>query len=167
MVALKNILQDYPNTQLWVVGDGPEQAHLETQAKDLGIFEKVHFWGRQADVAVFYKNADSYLLSSDSEGWGLVIVEAATYGLPILMTDVGCAGEFIYDGKNGLVVPVGEVKAFEEGMRKLRSEPTLREALGREVKASLTTLPSEEELTERYVSGWEKALAETHKKSLF
>ena len=167
MMALKNMLPEYPATQLWIVGDGPEQAHLETQAKDLGISDHVIFWGRQAEVATFYKNADSYLLSSDSEGWGLVIVEAATYGLPILMTDVGCAGEFIYDGKNGLVVPVGDVKAFEEGMRKLRRDAVFRESLGREAKASLTTLPTKEELIERYVSAWEKALAASRKKSLF
>ena len=167
MVALKNMLPDYPETQLWIVGDGPEQAHLEAQAKELGISDHVIFWGRQAEVATFYKNADSYLLSSDSEGWGLVIVESATYGLPILMTDVGCAGEFIYDGKNGLVVPVGEAKAFEEGMRKLRSNAELREALGSAAKASIANLPTKEELIGTYVSGWEKALAVSRKKSLF
>ena len=116
------------------------------------------FWGWHADVSAFYSHADSYLLSSDSEGWGLVIFEAAAYGLAILMTDVGCAEEFIYDGKNGLIVPPGDAKAFEEGMLKLREQKPLRESLGNAAQDSLATLPSKDELILRYVASWKKAL---------
>jgi glycosyltransferase involved in cell wall biosynthesis len=155
--AFKNLLVQYPDTQLWVVGAGPERALLEKNAQDLGVADQVRFWGWHRDPSAFYAHADSFLLSSDSEGWGLVIVEAAAHRLPILMTDVGCAGEFIHDGENGLIVPVGDPRAFEEGMEKIRTDAALREALGKAAEESLATLPSREELIQGYVESWERA----------
>lgn len=99
------------------------------------------------------------MLSSDSEGWGLVIFEAASYALPILMTDVGCAGEFIHDGGNGLVVPPRKQKAFEAGMIKLRADAKSRASLGKAAEGSLAALPSREELIQKYVASWRKAFS--------
>lgn len=159
--AFKNIIAEYPDTKLWIVGDGPERAQLEEEARDLSLADHVRFWGWHAEVSAFYAHADSYLLSSDSEGWPLVILEAAAHRLPILMTDVGCAREFIRDGENGLVVPVGDKEAFLEGMEKIRTDATLREALGKAAKDSLAALLSREELMRRYVSSWERAIHNT------
>ena len=164
-MALKRLLARHPHTQLWVVGDGPDWALLEKKARKLGIVDHVRFWGWHEDPSAFYTYADSFLLSSDSEGWGLVIVEAAAHRLPILMTDVGCAGEFIHDGKNGLVVPVGDREAFVEGMLRLREQAPLREALSQSAKESLATLPSREELMQRYVSSWERASRSSSQKT--
>ncbi|MHB8913404.1 MAG: glycosyltransferase [Minisyncoccota bacterium] len=155
--AFKNLLARYPDTQLWVAGDGPERGALEAAARELGIADRVRFWGWHADPSAFYAHADSFLLSSDSEGWGLVVVEAAAHGLPVLMTDVGCAGEFIRDGENGLVVPVGGQQGFEAGMLRLREQVPLRASLGRAARSSLAALPSGDELIGRYVSSWEKS----------
>jgi glycosyltransferase involved in cell wall biosynthesis len=155
--AFKNLVVHYPDTQLWIVGDGPEREMLEKIVRKLSLSDRVLFWGWQSELSAFYTHADSYLLSSDSEGWGLVIFEAATYGLPILMTDVGCAGEFIQDGRNGLIVPPRAGKAFEAGMTKLRADAVLRESLGQAAQDSGAMLPSREELIQKYVSSWGKA----------
>lgn len=159
LTAFKRLLARHPDTQLWVVGNGPERLFLEKKARKLGISDRVRFWGWQADTSAFYTYADSFLLSSGSEGWGLVVVEAAAHRLPILMTDVGCAGEFIHDGENGLVVPVGGREAFAEGMERLRTDAALREALSAAAKDSLASLPSREALMQRYVESWERARA--------
>jgi glycosyltransferase involved in cell wall biosynthesis len=155
--TFKNLVVRYPDTQLWIVGDGPERALLERNAKELKISDRVVFWGWQSNPSAFYAHADSYLLSSDSEGWGLAIFEAAAYELAILMTDVGCAGEFIHNGTNGLVVPPRDPKALETGMIILRTDAQLRESLGQAAKNSLALLPSKEKLMQWYVSSWEKA----------
>jgi glycosyltransferase involved in cell wall biosynthesis len=157
LLSFKNLLAQYPDTQLWIVGNGPERVFLEKKAIDLGIADRVIWWSWQADVSDFYANADSYLLSSDSEGYGLVIFEAAEHNLAILMTDVGCAGEFIHNGENGLIVPVNNQEAFTAGMIKLRTNKELRESLGEAAKNSLATLPTKEELIQKYVESWEKA----------
>lgn len=159
--ALKSLLATHPATQLWVVGDGPERVALEEQARELALLDHVRFWGWHADPSVFYTHADSFLLSSFSEGWGLVVVEAAAHGLPILMTDVGCAGDIIRDGESGLVVPVGDLGAFEEGMQKLRTQVPLRASLGQGAKDSVAATPSGKELIQTYVSSWGRA-ADAH-----
>ena len=155
--SFKKLLVHYPDTQLWIVGDGRERAFLEKEAKDLGIKDRVMWWGWQSDLSAFYGSADSYLLSSDSEGYGLVIFEAAAYELAILMTDVGCAEEFIHDGENGLVVPVRDQEAFTAGMITLRTNKELRESLGQNAKNSLGALPTKEELIQKYLESWRKA----------
>jgi glycosyltransferase involved in cell wall biosynthesis len=157
LLSFKRILTQYPNTQLWIVGDGPERAFLEKKAKDLEIANRVIWWDWQADVSAFYAHANCYLLSSDSEGYGLVIFEAAAHELAILMTDVGCAGEFIHNGENGLIVSVRSGEAFTAEMIKLRADAELREALGKNAKSSLESLPTKEELIQKYLASWEKA----------
>jgi glycosyltransferase involved in cell wall biosynthesis len=155
--SFKNLLIQYPDTQLWIVGDGPERAFLEKEAHVLGIKDRVIWWGWQSDLSAFYEYADSFILSSDSEGYGLVIFEAAAYGLSILMTDVGCAGEFIHNGENGIIVPVRNEEAFTAEMIKLRTNKELRESLGKNAKNALSALPTKEELIQKYVESWERA----------
>ena len=60
-----------------------------------------------------------FLLTSNYEGWGLAIIEAASFGLPIIMTDVGCAGEIIKNEESGIIIPVGDKKALAAAMTKL------------------------------------------------
>ena len=101
---------------------------------------------------------DCFVLTSDYEGWGMVIIEAATAGLPIIMTDVGCAGELIVDGESGLVVPPQDVPALTTAMRQVLTDPALRERLSIGSLHSLKQLPSFEQLLKEYRQNWELAL---------
>ena len=87
--------------ELWIVGDGPEKSNLKSKISKLKLENNVKLLGWQNDTDKFYSQADVFLLTSDYEGWGMVAVEAANYGLPIIMTDVGCAGELIENEKSG------------------------------------------------------------------
>ena len=95
---------------LHIVGSGPDEKKLKSYVARLGLEQHVVFHGYQSGYALgmFYRECDAFLLTSDYEGWGMVIIEAAAAGLPIIMTDVGCAGEIIIHGESGLVVPPGE-----------------------------------------------------------
>ncbi len=93
------------------MGDGPENENLENVSKKLGVEKQVKFWGWQNDTEKSYNQADMFILTSYAEGWPLVIVEAAQYGLPIIMTDVGSAGDLVVNNVSGLVVPVNDATA--------------------------------------------------------
>ena len=80
------------DTCLIVVGTGNERALLEKTAHRLGVEERVFFEG-ETDSAPYYAVADLLLMTSDYEGYGLVIVEALAAGKPVLSTDVGVARE--------------------------------------------------------------------------
>lgn len=78
---------------LTIVGDGSERIHLEERARVKHLGDRVEFVGRQHDVAPSLARADVVLVPSRYEGYGLVIVEALSAGIPVIATDVGVARE--------------------------------------------------------------------------
>jgi glycosyltransferase involved in cell wall biosynthesis len=156
--AMAEIVKKYPKTELWVVGDGPERKRLELLTTNYSLLSNVKFLGWQSDLKEYYSKADAFLLTSNQEGWGLVVVEAASYGLSIIMTNVGCAGEFIKDRESGLVIPIGDEAKLIEAMQNLINNKQLLEELGNNVKKSLSGLLTKEETLKLYKESWQKAL---------
>lgn len=144
--------------ELWIVGEGPERKNLEFRIKNLRLQDRVKFFGWQEDVGKFYEQANAFLLTSYAEGWPLVIVEAASFGLPIIMTDVGSAGELIRDGESGIVIPVGDKEKLAEAMIKIIEDGGLRKGLGEGARQAVSRLPSKEEILRLYKESWQKAL---------
>lgn len=93
--------------ELVLVGDGPEMAALRSLAEALGISGTVHFEGKLAgeSVATLMRSADVYCLPSRKEPFGIVLLEAMSFGLPIVATAVGGVPEVLEDGRLGYLVP--------------------------------------------------------------
>lgn len=161
--ALAIIAGDHPEARLHVVGDGPYVDELQSIAVSAGVADQIIFHGRKTglDLGVFYLECDCFMLTSDYEGWGMVVVEAATAGLPIIMTDVGCAEEFIVDEESGLVVPINDTEAIAAAMKRIATETTLRQKLSLGTKHALDSLESFDTIITRYVANWE--IAHQHK----
>jgi len=159
--AMAEIIKEYPTAELWIVGDGPEKSNLKSQISRLTVGQanlklenSVKLLGWQDKLEEFYQQADAFLLTSNYEGWGLVVVEAANYSLPIIMTDVGCAGEIIKDKESGIIVPVGDVKKLTEAMLKVMKDDDLRRNLGTGARSAIEKLPSKEQTLELYKKSW-------------
>lgn len=98
---------------LMLVGNGELETVLRAQAVQLGISDRVVFAGFQTDPAPFYATADLFVLSSDREGFGNVIVEALAAGTPVVSTDCPAGPAEILDGgRFGTLVPVGDEMAL-------------------------------------------------------
>ena len=149
--AFKEIENEFPNAELWIVGDGPERNKLE-------LHNKIKFFGNQNDVGNYYSQADTFLLTSNSEGWGLVVIEAAAYGLPIIMTDVGCADEVIINGESGIIIPIGDKKALVRNMKRIIEDRELRIKLGIKARLAIQSLPSKEKTFDLYIESWERCV---------
>ena len=162
--ALAEITKKFLQVELWIVGDGVERQYLEIKNQKLKIKNQIKFFGWQNDLEKFYKQADCLLLTSNNEGWGLAVVEAAAHGLPIIMTDVGLAGEVIKNGESGIVIPVGDRKALVEAMIKIIEDSGLRKKLGEGARKAIKTLPSKEETFALYKKSWELALKNKNQK---
>lgn len=148
--AMKNIAEDYPQAELWIAGDGPERKKLENQSKKLKIEKNVKFLGWKDNLDEPYQQTDVFMLTSNYEGWGLAVIEAAGFGLPIIMTDVGCAGEIIKNGENGIVIGVGDKKALTAAMASLIQDKNFREKIGEEAKKAILPLPNQEQNLDLY-----------------
>lgn len=158
LTAFKKINEKFPQTQLIVVGDGKERKSLEKYAEKLRLGNNVFFTGHSLDVDTYYKMAHAFLLTSSREGWGMVVVEAASYGLPIIMTDVGLAHEFIIHNHNGIIVPINNEERLIDAMQRLVEDDELREMLGNNAKVSVTHLPNEKQIQTQYIDGFYRAI---------
>ncbi|AKS42756.1 Glycosyl transferase group 1 [Wenzhouxiangella marina] len=100
-----------------LVGAGELEEHLRHLANDLGVAEQVVFAGFHDDPAPFYASADLFVLTSDREGFGNVIVEAMAQGTPVVCTDCPFGpAEILEGGRFGRLVPVGDEVALAEAM---------------------------------------------------
>lgn len=110
--VMKDFIKICPQA-LWVlVGDGPDKENYKLQIINYKLENNVVIEPWREDLPSFYKSFDLFLLSSNYEGWGRAVIEAMASGLPIVMTDVGLAGEVVEDDCNGKVVPVKDVSTF-------------------------------------------------------
>lgn len=167
LVAVKNIklqieafaelIGNRDDMELWIVGDGPERGRLESFSKKLGISNQVKFLGWQSNPEKYYNQADVFLLTSEAEGWPLVIVEAAAAGLPIIMTNVGSAGELIVDGVSGIIIPVDNKEMLSYAMVKIVRDNALRARLREGALSALGLLPDRKKIMDSYLQSWQKA----------
>ncbi len=159
--AFKLTASKAPQAVLVIVGSGPLAGRLKALSRRLGLAGKVFFHPWTDDVYAYYLAADAYVLSSNYEGWGRVIIEAAYAGLPVIMTDVGCAGEIIKDGQSGAVVPVGDQPALAQAMVKMAKDSHWRQQLARGAQAAVKNLPNQEETLRLYLKSWQLAMVKT------
>jgi glycosyltransferase involved in cell wall biosynthesis len=102
---------------LCIVGEGSERGALEALVASLGLQGKVLLPGYSPQVGPWYANADEFVLSSDYEGFGNVLVEAMEHGLPIVSTDfVSGPAEVLAGGEFGRLVPVGDTHGLADAM---------------------------------------------------
>jgi len=160
--AMAKVVKKYPQAELWIVGDGPEEEQLKVKSQKLKVNDKIKFLGKKnkEELAEIYKKADAFLLTSNSEGWGLTVIEAASYGLSIIMTDVGCAGEVIKNNESGLIITIGDKQSLIQAMENLLRDEALRQRIGEGARQAVTALPSKQETLNLYLMSWRKAMDE-------
>ncbi|MDO8564990.1 MAG: glycosyltransferase, partial [bacterium] len=128
--AFARLVREVPHVRLVIVGSGAERSNLQFLISNFQLKDKVILAGRQENLERYYQEADAFLLTSDSEGYGVVVTEAAAYKLPIIMTNVGLAGEFIKHDESGIIIPVGNEDELFGAMKELVEKPELRLRLG-------------------------------------
>jgi len=139
--------------QFVIAGDGPEESHLKSLAHDLGIDGSVMFLGevQTHDIPALFQSCEFFVLPSRSEPFGIVLLEAMTFGKAILATRVGGIPEFISAGVTGLLVPAADSDALADGIQQLISQPELRLRLQKNGVASVEQYDYRT-LAERYES---------------
>ena len=105
---LEKVLLEIP-AKLILVGDGPDRSECERLSRQLGLFEKVKFLGKQDGLVEILNSADVFLIPSQSESFGLAALEAMACGLPVVSSSVGGLPELIRHNETGFIAEIGDV----------------------------------------------------------
>ena len=150
--AMKSLAKIDPKIVLLLIGYGPDEIKYKKLVSEYDLEKNVVIIKTDDNLAGLLKNCDMFVLSSNYEGWGRVVIEAMASGLPVVMTDVGLAGEVVRDRENGLVVPVADKKALVKALQSLYVEKELREKLAKRGQQEVLNLSpqTEEEYFDRH-----------------
>ncbi len=147
-------IQDAPLPHLNLVGTGDDQPRLRAITSELGIQDRVTFWGvlDDAQLANAYEDCDVFVMPSKKEGFGIVFLEAMLHGKPCIGGAHGGTPEVIEHGRSGYLVEYGDVDALVHYLLALRADPDLRRKLGARGRELATTRFSAAAFRERWRS---------------
>jgi phosphatidylinositol alpha-1,6-mannosyltransferase len=135
--AFAQVVARYPDTRYLIVGTGPYAETLRALAQELRLSDQVVFVGQVAEdeLADHYRLGDVFIMpnrelpNGDTEGFGLVFLEANSCGLPVIAGRDGGSTDAVQDGGNGLVVNGHSVDDIAAAMLRLKEDPDLRARL--------------------------------------
>lgn len=149
--------------QFRIVGHGDQTTALQALAESLSLTNVV-FTGKcsSQELEKEYALADVFVLPAivdakgDTEGLGVVLIEAAEYGLPLLASNVGGIPDVVVDGDSGLLVPPKDPQALANALGRLSKEPGLSERLVSGARARIALQFSWEGIIERQLAAYRR-----------
>ena len=127
ILALKKVMNKYPNTFLYIAGNGPEREKLEELVTKQELNSHVFFLGYTLDLHKYLKLCTLELACSYREGLPLNVIEAMLCGKPVVASHNRGHDELIEDGETGFLVQVDDVEGFANAIIQVLEEPTLYE----------------------------------------
>jgi glycosyltransferase involved in cell wall biosynthesis len=126
------VSQQHPTARFEIVGDGPERGRLEHEAERLGLGRVLAFTGfvPHAQLGEVYARAAVLLLTSHAEGFGRVLVEAASQGVAAVSTSVAGPRDIIINGVTGFLHEPGDIEGLARSVSSLLAHPLRAAAMG-------------------------------------
>lgn len=138
--AFAKFLKVHPEYVLIVYGEGEERKVLEKMIVDKHLEESVFLPGRKKNVHDLIVGAEIFAMSSNFEGMSNSLIESMCLGLPCISTKVSGATDLIKDGKNGILVDLGDTEGLYKAFCRLTDNPDYKMALGKEALKLLEIL---------------------------
>lgn len=129
--AVPGVLAYAPDAKFWLGGDGEvEQVRNILSEQSWGAQVRLLGWVRDQEKRKVLEQAKIFLLPSHKEGFPVAILEAMSYGLPVVSTPVGGIPELVVDGETGFLIAPGDAEAMVQKITLLLDNPELREKMG-------------------------------------
>lgn len=137
---------------LKIIGSGEEESLLKQMSRELRIDNSVEFIPSTNNIGDYYRNASIYAMSSRYEGFGLVLIEAKSYGLPIVSFDCRMGPrEIVRNNIDGIVVADKDTVSFISSLQKLMRDKELRVKMSKETREDANRF-----MPETIVNQWEE-----------
>lgn len=129
--------------QLNIYGEGPDRDFLQRKIISLNLDHQISLSGQTADILAEYTKSDFFILSSRFEGFGLVLLEALSCGLPVISFDCFAGpSEIISEGNNGILVPPSDIVLLSRAISALMQNDAMRTKMARIDKNTLDRFSS-------------------------
>lgn len=156
--AFARVRETVPDVNLAIIGEGELRQKLADYAADLGVSEYVSLVKESRQIDYFYGALDVFVLSSDSEGMPLTLLEALASGVPAVATEVGGIPEVIESGVTGYLVPKGSAAFLAKRIVELLTDPAKAQALALAGRAMVHERFPAEKMVRAYEALYEEAL---------
>lgn len=154
--AFEIVVRQKPQTQLVIIGHGPQKTALEEFVRSAGLQERVRFLGERKDVKRILPAIDVFALPTLAEGLSIALLEAMACRRTIVTTDVGGNPELIVDRSTGLLVKPGKFEDMAERILECLNDPRTAAALGANARRRVETLFDIRLMTDQYQRLYEK-----------
>lgn len=152
----RQIFSRFPDWQWRICGEGSEREMIEKKIAEYGLERNIILAGRIGDMESEYRNAAIYAMTSEHEGLPMVLLEAKSYGLPIVSFDIMTGpAEIVRDSVNGFLAESGDCAAMADRLAMLMGNDELRNDFSEHTADGIEMFDEREVLTE-----WERVFAE-------
>ena len=150
------IAKDYPGWKLRIVGEGYTDARILQKVKEYALEDQFELCSFTNKVQEYYLSSSIFTMTSIFEGFGLVLVEAESMGLPLVSYACPCGPrDIITEGKDGFLVEPGDMETFAARLRQLIEDEELRRRMGQAAKVN-----SQRFSLDNVMKQWEDLFAE-------
>ncbi len=125
VIKIFHKIQQQIPAKLMMVGDGPEKVKAEYLCQELGIQDKVIFFGNSNEIDKILSFTDLFLLPSETESFGLAALEAMAWSVPVISSNSGGLPEVNFEGISGYLSNVGNLDEMAENALKILKNPTI------------------------------------------
>lgn len=147
------------NIQMVIVGDGVDKLRLEKMVFGMGLSDRIQFLGRvlPPDLHELYRVGDVFATASEIETQGIVLIEAAASGLPLIAVNAGAVSEVCINNKNGFLCQPGDVYGISEAMIKILGNDAMRKKFGEE-SVKIATEHDFEKTLDKFINIYKKVI---------
>jgi glycosyltransferase involved in cell wall biosynthesis len=157
--AFSSVACEYPESVLWIVGEGAHEKELKERVHQLGQSDRMIFkgWASPREVAMLLQEADIFVIPSVKEALGTTLLEALGSGLAVIGSRSGGIPEILQQG-GGLLIPPGNEEALRTALNVLLNDDELRIRLGR-AAAKIASGYTREIMATRLLSAYSRVIA--------
>jgi glycosyltransferase involved in cell wall biosynthesis len=149
--AMAEVVKEAPFMQLLIVSDGVERSNLEALVRKLDMQSHIRFCGEVANIDTYLAAADAFVLSTNNEGFGISVIEAAYSGLPIIATNLGPIAELKRSGIGIALAEPNNVISLRDQILSMR-DPEERARLAKNNREVTRSAYSIERVVDQYLA---------------
>lgn len=144
--------------KLLMIGDGPERFKAEELCRKKGLCEKIFFLGKQENIHDLLCITDLFILPSETESFGLAVLEAMAFGIPCVTSNAGGLMELNKDGITGNTLPIGDIDGFAKAINRLLNDEDLLIKFGKNAKEFAESNFACSKIVPKYIKFYESVL---------